>query len=87
MDDTSPEIAAMMRRMLLARSGAERLVMGSQMFDVARAMILASLPAGLPDAEIKRRLCERLHGNEVNLDAFCRRLRKDQGRGSDGIGS
>ncbi len=32
MDDTSPKIAAMVRKMLLERSGAERLAMGSQMF-------------------------------------------------------
>ena len=83
MDDTSPEIAAMIRRMLLERSGAERLVMGSQMFELARAIVLASLPAGLSEAELKLRLCERLYGNDVNLDAFSRRLQKDTGRGSE----
>ena len=75
MDDSSPEIAAMMRRML-ARTGSERVVMASQMFEAARAMILASLPAGLPDTEIKLRLCERLYGNEMDLEAFFRRLRQ-----------
>ena len=64
----------MMRRMLLARTGSERLVMGSQMFEVARTMILASLPRGLSDMEIRRRLCERLYGNQVNLAAFYKRL-------------
>lgn len=74
MDDTSPKIAAMVRQMLLARSGAERLAMGSQMFEVARAMMLASFPPGLSDIEIKLRLCERLYGNQVNLAAFSKRL-------------
>jgi hypothetical protein len=74
MDDTLPEIAAMVRRMLLARTGAERLEMGSQMFEVARTMVVASLPPGLSDLEIKRRLCERLYGNQVNLAAFSKRL-------------
>jgi hypothetical protein len=74
MDDTSPKIAAMVRQMLLARSGAERLAMGSQMFEVARTIMLASLPPGLSDIEIKRRLCERLYGNQVNLAAFSKRL-------------
>jgi hypothetical protein len=74
MDDTSPRIAAMVRQMLLARSGAERLAMGSQMFEVARAMMLASFPPGLSDTEIKLRLCERLYGNQVNLAAFSKRL-------------
>ena len=74
MDDTSPDIAAMVRQMLLARTGAERLEMGNEMFEVARTMVVASLPPGLSDLEIKRRLCERLYGNQVNLAAFSERL-------------
>ena len=64
----------MVRQMLLRRSGSERLAMGSQMFEVARTMILASLPPGLSDLEIRCRLCERLYGNQVNLSAFSKRL-------------
>ncbi len=75
MNDTSPDMAVRMRRMLLARSGTERLIMGSRMFDVARTMVLASFPSGLPDWEVKCRLCERLYGNEVDPAAFCHRLR------------
>jgi hypothetical protein len=74
MDDTLPEVADMVRQMLLGRTGAERLEMGSQMFEVARTMVLASLPSGLSDLEIKLRLCERLYGNQVNMAAFSRRL-------------
>jgi hypothetical protein len=47
MNDTSREIAALVRRRLLERSGAERVSMGSRMFDVAKTMILASFPDGL----------------------------------------
>ena len=75
MNDTPPEIDALMRQRLMKRSGAERIVMGSQMFDMAKAMILSSFPAGLSDLEIKRHLCERLYGNEVNVDAFVEHLR------------
>ena len=74
MDDTSSAIAAMVRQMLLARSGSERVAMGSQMFEVARKMVLASLPPGLSELDIRLRLCERLYGNEVNLAAFSTRL-------------
>ncbi len=74
MDDTTPEIAAKMRRLLLARPGAERLAMGSDMFETAREMLLASMPPGLSDREIRIRLCERLYGNQVNLAAFTGRL-------------
>ncbi len=74
MGDTAPEIAALARRWLLARPGVERLVMGCQMFEVARTLVLASLPPGLPDLEIKIRLCERVYGNEVDVASFGHRL-------------
>lgn len=78
MNDTSPEIAALVRERLLARSGAERVLMGSRMFDAARAIVLASFPSGLSEIEIKRRLCERLYGHEVDVEAFIKHLRSLQ---------
>ncbi len=75
MNDTSPEIAELVRERLLARSGAERVLMGSRMFDAARAMMLASFPSGLSEIEIKGRLCERLYGDEVKVEAFIEHLR------------
>jgi len=62
MTDTPPEIAEMVRARLLARSGAERFRMGVEMFEAARRMVLASLPAGLTETERRRRLFERLYG-------------------------
>jgi len=62
MTDTPPEIAEMVRARLMALSGAERFRMGAQMFDAARRMVLASLPADLTDMERKRRLFERMYG-------------------------
>ena len=47
MNDTSPNIGAIFREHLLSRPGAERVVMGSRMFDVARTIALASFPPGL----------------------------------------
>jgi hypothetical protein len=47
MNDTPPEIGELVRQKLMARSGSERFVMGTRMFDAARAMVMASLPAGL----------------------------------------
>jgi len=75
MTDTSPEIAALFRERLLARSGAERVLMGSRMFDAARTIVLASFPPGLPEIEIKRRLCERFYGDDVDVEAFVEFLR------------
>jgi hypothetical protein len=62
MTDTSPEVAEMVRARLMALSGAERFRMGTQMFDAARRMVLASLPPDLTEAERKRRLFERIYG-------------------------
>jgi hypothetical protein len=62
MNDTPSEIAELVRQKLMARSGAERFVMGTRAFEAARAMVLASFPADLSPLEIKRRLFERLYG-------------------------
>jgi hypothetical protein len=74
MNDTDPKIAELVRQRLLERSGAERILMGSQMFDAARAMVLASFPKGLSDIEIKARLCRRFYGDEVDVEAFVEHL-------------
>ena len=65
MNDTSPEIEEKFHEMLMARSGAERVVMGASMFDTARAIVLASLPKDLPEDELKRRLFERIYGEPL----------------------
>lgn len=78
MNDTSEQIAERVREMLMARSGAERVLMGSRMFDSARAMILASFPPGLTDLEIKRLFCQRLYGDEVQTENFIEHLRSSQ---------
>lgn len=51
-----------MREMMMARSGAERMMMGASMFDAARALILASFPQNLSEDELRRRLLERTYG-------------------------
>lgn len=78
MNDTDPQIREIVRRRLLQRSGAERILMGSRMFDVAKAMVLASFPDGLTDLEVKARLCERLYGDEIDVSAFLEHLRAVQ---------
>jgi hypothetical protein len=65
MNDTPPEIEEKVHEMMMARSGAERLIMGSRMFDAARAIVIASLPKDLPKEELKRRLFERLYGQPL----------------------
>lgn len=75
MNDTDPQIARLVRDRLMDRSGAERVLMGSRMFEVAKTMVLASFPEGLSEIEIKTRLCERLYGDEIDVDAFRQHLR------------
>ena len=65
MNDTPLEIEERVREMMMARSGAERLIMGSSMFDAARRVVLASLPKDLSEAELKRRLFERIYGEPL----------------------
>ncbi len=80
MNDTPKEVEAFLRDKLMARSGVERMLMASRSFDAARAMILASFPPGLSEIETKRRLCERLYGDEVDVDAFVESLYAQQKR-------
>jgi len=83
-NDTPREIAQMVREKLMACPGAERVMMGSRMFEAARTMILASFPAGLSEVEIRRRLCERLYGGEVKVEAFIQSLLKAREKNDDG---
>lgn len=62
MTDTTPEIAEIVRTMLMNRTGSERFIMGSRMFDAARQLVMASLPQNLPPAQFKRQLFERIYG-------------------------
>lgn len=62
MNDTPPEITEMVRKRLMAMSGAERFLIGVSMFDAARDMVLASLPPGLFEAERKQPLFEGVYG-------------------------
>lgn len=71
MNDTSPEIAEMIRQRYLAMSAAERLVIGARMFETARAMVVASLPRGLSPKETRRHICERFYG-DLAQEVFAR---------------
>jgi hypothetical protein len=67
MTDTPPEVKRIMREKLMALSGEERFVIGAEMFESAREMIKASLPADLSEAQRLRELFRRTYGKEVNL--------------------
>ncbi|MCW1924041.1 hypothetical protein OKA05_15850 [Luteolibacter arcticus] len=65
MNDTSPEIAAMVHARLMAKTGEERFLMGVRMHEAARRMVMASFPPGISDQQQKRILFERFYGNEI----------------------
>ena len=81
MNDTSPEVVAMVRTMMMARSGAERLAMGAGLFDTARMLLEASLVAeGLDprSSEFKVRVFLRTYGSDFDAttrDRIAARLR------------
>lgn len=61
MRDTSPEVDALFRELIMARPPAERFLMGCRMFEAARDMVLASLPADITPEERRWRLFARLY--------------------------
>ena len=62
MNDPSPEIEQKVHELMMARSAAERMIMGSLMFDAARAIVIASVPKNLSEDEFKHQLFERIYG-------------------------
>ncbi len=66
MNDTSPEIAAIVHARLMAKTGEERFLMGIRMHEAARRMVMASFPPGISDGERKKLLFERFYGGELS---------------------
>lgn len=62
MSDTSAEVRRLLHERYATLTGAERVTICAGMFDTARAVALASFPAGLATHEVRRRLCERFYG-------------------------
>ena len=69
MSDTSPEIEHMVRSRYSAMQPVERFMIGVRMFESARAIVLASLPAGQSAEDLRRMLCERLYP-ELAAEAY-----------------
>jgi hypothetical protein len=65
MNDTSPEIAAMVHARLMAKTGAERFLMGVRMHEAARHMVIASFPPRISEEQRRQLLFERFYGAEL----------------------
>jgi len=65
MNDTSPEIEKIVTDKMKRLSGEERLKMGASMFDMAKKMVLVSLPIQ-EENECRIRLFLRFYGNDFD---------------------
>ncbi|RFC52591.1 MAG: hypothetical protein DVB22_000515 [Verrucomicrobia bacterium] len=61
MTDTSPEITALVHARIMAKSGAERFLMGVRMHEAARRMVISSLPASASPEELRQHLRQRMY--------------------------
>ena len=66
MTDTDPPTEAFYRGLLMARTPEERFLMGIRLCEIARATVLASLPAGLSRAERKVALLRRYYASDFS---------------------
>lgn len=62
-NDTTPEFRDLMRQRFEAIGPAERTRMCGEMFETARQIVEASLPAGLDPQERRYRICQRFYGD------------------------
>jgi hypothetical protein len=65
MNDTSPEIAAMVAERHRRMTPEERMRIASSMFDTARAIVESSLPPNLSRRERRLAYARRMYGSEL----------------------
>ncbi len=70
MNDTSPEIEALLKARYAAMTGSERALMALQMFETAQQIVLSSFDPSLGDQQRRRELCRRFYGDELAQAAF-----------------
>ncbi len=70
MNDTPSDIRRLQFEMMRNLSPHRRIELACEMFQTAREMIVASLPAGLSEQEFKRRLYFRTYGEPLPEDFF-----------------
>ena len=69
MNDTNAVIEARFNKLIMKRSGEDRLLMGCSMFDAAKRIVKSSIIQKQPKIstqEIKIGIFSRLYGNEFN---------------------
>ncbi len=68
MEDTTSEIKAVYRQILLSLTEEERFLMCAEMFDSARAIAFAAMPQDLSAADQKRYIYKRTYGEPLPDD-------------------
>ena len=68
MNDTSPEAKRIQDELFAKLTGEERMLMGLEMFETARKIVLSSFPENLSENEIRKRLFLRFYGNEFTKE-------------------
>ena len=63
MNDTTPEFRRLLRERFQALSPVDRVRMCADMFETARQIVEASLPAGLNEQERRYQICRRFYGD------------------------
>lgn len=66
--DTSPDVAIALRRLMMSRTGAERLGLVSDLFHSAKRLASARLQAAEPidPADLRVRLFRQLHADDLD---------------------
>ncbi len=77
--DTPSDVDAWYRRMLGAKSPSERVVMACGMLDVARAIVLASLPAECDERTRRVHLFTRMYGRDFDPETARRIVTRLEG--------
>ena len=70
MNDTDPEIEAILAERFASMTGSERALMAMQMFETAQQIVLSSLAPTLTEQQRRRELCRRFYGDELARAAF-----------------
>jgi hypothetical protein len=65
MNDTTDTVARLVREHHAAMTPAERMRIAASMYDTARAIVEASLPAGLTRVQHRYAVAKRIYGNDL----------------------
>ena len=69
MNDTPPDVDARLTALFMQRSSSDRVRMTCEMFDLARALMIANIKAEDPDitdVELRVRIFERTYGEDFD---------------------